>query len=86
MVGALGVFGGLLVWPVCALALGYELAAVASLTVVFGLYCALCLRVYHVTTCERYAAFLDRETRCRKCGYILRGLAEPRCPECGERI
>ena len=26
------------------------------------------------------------ETRCRKCGYILRGLIEPRCPECGERI
>lgn len=27
-----------------------------------------------------------RETRCRRCGYILRGLSEPRCPECGERI
>jgi predicted Zn-ribbon and HTH transcriptional regulator len=26
------------------------------------------------------------ETRCRKCGYILRGLREPRCPECGEHI
>ena len=24
--------------------------------------------------------------RCRKCGYILRGITEPRCPECGERI
>ena len=22
-------------------------------------------------------------SRCRKCGYILRGLTEPRCPECG---
>ena len=29
---------------------------------------------------------LDNETRCRKCGYILRGITEPRCPECGERI
>ena len=30
---------------------------------------------------------IDRlETRCRKCNYILRGLTEPRCPECGERI
>ena len=29
---------------------------------------------------------LDGETRCRKCGYILRGITEPRCPECGERI
>ena len=28
----------------------------------------------------------DGETRCRACGYILRGLSEPRCPECGERI
>jgi hypothetical protein len=25
------------------------------------------------------------ETRCRKCGYILRGITDPRCPECGER-
>jgi hypothetical protein len=24
--------------------------------------------------------------RCLKCGYILKGLSEPRCPECGERI
>lgn len=28
----------------------------------------------------------ESETRCRRCGYILRGLSEPRCPECGERI
>ncbi len=26
------------------------------------------------------------QTRCRKCSYILRGISEPRCPECGERI
>lgn len=26
----------------------------------------------------------DNETRCRKCKYILKGLSEPRCPECGE--
>ena len=25
-------------------------------------------------------------SRCRKCRYILRGLSEPRCPECGEPI
>lgn len=29
---------------------------------------------------------LGNETRCRRCGYILRGITEPRCPECGERI
>lgn len=28
----------------------------------------------------------DGECRCRRCHYILRGLSEPRCPECGERI
>ena len=32
------------------------------------------------------SATLDKETRCRKCGYILRGITEPRCSECGERI
>jgi hypothetical protein len=26
----------------------------------------------------------DDEPRCEYCGYILRGLPEPRCPECGE--
>jgi len=26
------------------------------------------------------------ETRCRACGYILKGLSRPECPECGEGI
>ena len=26
------------------------------------------------------------ETRCRKCGYILKGLTKLECPECGEGI
>ena len=30
--------------------------------------------------------FTDTETRRRQCGYVLRGLTEPRCPECGEGI
>ncbi len=29
---------------------------------------------------------LDGHTRCGKCGYILKGLTEPRCSECGDRI
>lgn len=28
----------------------------------------------------------DGNTRCGRCGYILRGLVEPRCSECGNRI
>jgi len=28
----------------------------------------------------------DFQTRCRKCDYILAGITEPRCPECGEPI
>jgi len=28
----------------------------------------------------------ESETRCRKCGYILRGITEPRCSECGEKM
>lgn len=30
--------------------------------------------------------FGDTETRCRQCGYILKGLTVPRCPECGGAI
>jgi hypothetical protein len=28
----------------------------------------------------------DGELHCRRCDHILRGLSEPRCPECGEAI
>ena len=28
----------------------------------------------------------EGETRCRRCRHILRGITEPRCPECGESI
>ena len=28
----------------------------------------------------------DGETHCRHCNHILRGITEPRCPECGESI
>lgn len=33
-----------------------------------------------------HPSIIERFTRCRKCKYILNGLTEPRCPECGERI
>ena len=43
--------------------------------------------VYGVLT--RYLVakrYPDGQARCRKCGYILRDIPEPRCSECGERI
>ena len=46
----------------------------------------LALIVYGRLTCAFGPQANDNETRCRKCGYILQGLPEPRCPECGERI
>jgi len=46
---------------------------------------ALVLLVYGVLTVWA-AGVGDGETRCRKCRYILKGITEPRCPECGERI
>ncbi len=45
---------------------------------------AVSLAIYHKLTYERFLHV--GETRCRSCAYILRGLSEPRCPECGERI
>jgi hypothetical protein len=52
------------------------------------LLCAiLVLAMYGLLTwCLPMQRLADTETRCRKCSYILRGISEPRCPECGERI
>lgn len=33
-----------------------------------------------------YIPRLDGVTRCGNCGYILKGLTEPRCTECGRKI
>jgi glutamine amidotransferase PdxT len=45
------------------------------------------LAIYGLLTRWYYAQLAwDGETRCRKCQYILRGISEPRCPECRERI
>ena len=35
---------------------------------------------------RRARARLDRDAQKCKCGYILRGLALPRCPECGRVV
>ena len=44
------------------------------------------ISVYGILTYRYGPKPIDPETRCRKCGYILRGIPEPRCSECGERI
>jgi len=41
------------------------------------------LLVYYWLACRHRS---DGHTRCGKCAYILKGLKEPRCPECGTRI
>lgn len=46
----------------------------------------LTMLVYGITTAVFCPRPVSNETRCRKCQYILRGIPEPRCPECGERI
>ena len=40
---------------------------------------------YTLATLHAQTDELEDGPRCRRCGYILRGLTEPRCPECGER-
>jgi hypothetical protein len=50
------------------------------------LYAVVVLSVCRILTYRYGPKHIDSETRCRKCGYILRGISEPRCPECGERI
>ena len=44
------------------------------------------LVTYHLLTRRYGPRPVDGETRCRKCGYILRGITELRCSECGEKI
>ncbi|GMU24131.1 MAG: hypothetical protein AMXMBFR13_42080 [Phycisphaerae bacterium] len=68
--GATGNWGAAL-----GVAVGYFLPVLLLAFGVYGLTTRLCFR-----------RTLDQETRCRQCGYILRGISEPRCPECGERI
>ena len=57
---------------------------------IIGYFCVVV--VLPTLFCTAVAAIIrtrrefDNETRCRKCRYILRGIPEPRCPECGEQI
>lgn len=42
------------------------------------------LAVFHLS--RRHSWEQTEHLHCLKCGYILKGLSEPRCPECGEPI
>jgi hypothetical protein len=44
----------------------------------------LCILVYHWIVFPFFAR--GKLPRCQWCGYILHGIAAPRCPECGEAI
>ena len=57
--------------------------ATTSLIQAVGLTTMMCA---FVSVCLRVTKGTIVETRCRKCGYILKGLRDPVCPECGERI
>lgn len=39
-----------------------------------------------IAACLKDARLDVEHIRCLKCGYILKGLSEPRCPECGQAI
>ena len=52
----------------------------------FVAYCVnliIVIGVYHWLTAPRW---MNGITSCGKCGYALKGLAEPRCSECGHHI
>ena len=52
--------------------------ATGILTFVPGLLVWLAMLPRNVRSRRR-----DREPTCARCGYILKGLSQPRCPECG---
>jgi len=41
------------------------------------------LQWFGIASVIRWVVRRKDRSRCRKCGYALRGLPEPRCPECG---
>ena len=72
----------------------YVVLAGAYDTVVYrGIYCGIIVAIGAFLGVLSYRILLafrpgspDGHTRCGNCGYILKGLVEPRCSECGTRI
>ena len=62
----------------------YNLAVSVLLVFAHGFVPTLVgIGVYHWLSAPRWDS---DHTRCGPCGYILNGLTEPRCPECGSVI
>ena len=53
-------------------------------TLAWPLSSLIALGIYSLMRFRRHRP--DGNTYCGVCGYILKGLSEPRCPECGTRI
>ncbi len=82
-------------WWWFKLGLIFYLAGTVAYVLSPGLYSIILLIYYAALTTSGVsfvvACFKDarkdiEHLRCLKCGYILKGLSEPRCPECGQRI
>lgn len=58
-----------------------HLAEFVACVLVVGVACALTARARRLFP---ISARRPAQGRCRRCGYLLYGLPEPRCPECGE--
>ena len=74
------VIGGVIAVSLVANGIG-SVAGIAGLAVASGTSI-----LFFSLTSQHSPVKPERETCCRKCLYILRGITEPRCPECGERI
>lgn len=71
-------------WESLRLVIGDEPARYVLICVVATIPFASALGSY--VFLRRGVVHGENHLRCLKCGYILKGLSEPRCPECGERI
>jgi len=56
----------------------------ASFPLLYVLPLVGAVAAYHMI--RRHVPPISGETHCGNCGYVLRGLSEARCPECGRRI
>ena len=59
---------------------GPNAEAARNIVLALGPGFALSAAAFHLL---RKRHFWQLEGRCTRCGYLLTGLAEPRCPECG---